>query len=298
MTKVKINKQELYFLQSILTEKELHLCQNFLFINNNKNLFINFINKTINNSRKKELILNELHNDILQINTQQILDRMDITQLIKKPFIHPNLLCLEFNGNPKILNFPKIAIIGSRHPTYYGRKQAYYFARELAQKNCVILSGGAIGIDTIATATALEFGNACCVLGSGLENIYPTSNRELFEKLKKNPHGLLLSEFNSNCNAQKWNFPRRNLTIAALVDFVLVIEGKSTSGSLITANFANDLGIDVGALPGCVDNPNSCGTNELIANGAFCIQTPSDVLERVRSCSHYFKESSICDQKL
>ena len=143
------------------------------------------------------------------------------------------------------------------------------------------MSGGAIGIDAIANAVGYDYGSTCAVIGSGINNLYPTSNLSLFQKMGNAENGLILSEFNSFEPPQKWNFPRRNISIAALADFVFVIEAALTSGSLITANAAAEFGTDVGALPGAVDHYNSQGTIELIKNGAFCIQSPQDVLERI-----------------
>ncbi len=175
-----------------------------------------------------------------------------------------------------------MAIIGSRHPTYYGREQTFRFAKELSAKGCTIISGGAIGIDSIANSVALEQdGGSCAILGSGLKNLYPPSNSFLFNNMKFSPSGLLLSEFFEQDPPQKWNFPKRNHTIALLADFVLIIEATLTSGSLITAHAALDYGTDIGALPGSIDCVNSEGTNSLIQRGAYCIQRPQDVLERV-----------------
>lgn len=212
---------------------------------------------------------------------KNIMGRYTIEALIERPFCHPALLAFQYLGNPNILKKPRVAIIGSRHPTYYGREQAQKFAKYLAQEGCTIISGGAIGIDAIANATAIENGFSCAIIGSGIKNLYPSSNLWLFQNMINSKNGLILSEFNSFETPQKWHFPRRNLSIASIADFVLVIEATKTSGSLITANAALDLGIDVGALPGNIENLNSTGTNALIQNGAFCIQTPQDVLERI-----------------
>ncbi|APJ03768.1 DNA-processing protein DprA [Silvanigrella aquatica] len=217
--------------------------------------------------------------------TQQfknILTRCKIESILQKELRHPAFLAFQYLGNPDILKKPLIAIIGSRKPTYYGRQQAYRFASALAQAGYTILSGGAIGIDAIANAVGLNHGSSCAVIGSGLKKLYPASNVKLFQDLAQSPQGLLLSEFQSYEPPQKWNFPRRNLSIAALADFVLVIEAGATSGSLLTAQAAADLGIDVGAIPGEVENTNSHGTNNLITNGAFCIQSPLDIVEIIK----------------
>ncbi|KAB8033483.1 DNA-processing protein DprA [Fluviispira multicolorata] len=237
-----------------------------------------------NEEKQKKLIdILENKNDSIAESCIKFLTRYQLESAVHKRIPHPNLLAIQYIGNPAILSSPKVAIIGSRKPTLYGREQAYRFAKELALAGCTVVSGGAIGIDTIAQEVALQHGNSCCILGNGLQNPYPSSNHILFQKLKKSPQGLIFSEFPMQERAHKWNFPQRNITIASLADFVLVIEATLTSGSLITANAACELGVDVGAVPGCIDNMNSEGTNELIKNGAFCIQNSQDILERLNS---------------
>jgi len=208
----------------------------------------------------------------------------ELQLILNKNFSHTVPNRFYYLGNKSCLRQPIVGIIGSRHPTAYGREQAFRFAKELSQAGCSILSGGAIGIDTIANETAHnQKGFSIAVIGSGIEHLYPSSNSFLFEKMKNSGHGLILSEFEPREPPLRWNFPKRNHSIALLCDFVLVIEAAKTSGSLITANAALDLGVDVGAVPGTVDSPNSEGTNALIQNGAFCIQTARDVLDRVSS---------------
>jgi DNA processing protein len=204
-------------------------------------------------------------------------------------------LAVATQGNPEILNGPKVAIIGSRHPTYYGREQAHRFAHEIAKAGITIVSGGAIGIDTIANQAAFDAGKSCAILGSGIQNPYPTTNQTLFKRFSQSQNGLVISEFPHDQGAVKWNFPRRNRTIAALADFLLVIEATLTSGSILTVNAALEMNCDIGALPGPLDAPTSEGTNRLIRDGAFCILRPSDVIERVMSiAASQMKSSKHC----
>ncbi len=212
----------------------------------------------------------------------KILTRFDLETILQRQLPAGMPLAFRFNGNPNILRKPKVAIIGSRKPTFYGREQSYKFARELSKMGFTVLSGGAIGIDTIVNSTAIQFGSSCAVIGNGLNNPYPTSNLSLFQTLGSSDNGLVLSEFADEMPAQKWNFPKRNKTIAALADFVLVIEAHTASGSLITAKCALDSGCDVGAIPGPVDSLTSSGTNQLIQCGAFCIVEPWEVIERLK----------------
>ncbi|BBH53208.1 DNA-processing protein DprA [Fluviispira sanaruensis] len=279
-----IGSQELWLLQVNLSPLERAQALDFLL---NKSIPIDFTSLVshccASIEKQKKLIQNyQLLTHISSAAEPKLLTRAQFESALSKKIPHPNLLALQYLGNPKILNKPKIAIIGSRRPTLYGREQAYRFAKELALAGCTIISGGAIGIDTTAQAVGLQYGKSCCVLGNGLINPYPPSNTQLFLNLKKSPHGLILSEFCLNESAQKWNFPQRNITIASMADFVLVVEATLTSGSLITAHAACELGIDVGALPGSIDSINSVGCHELIKNGAFCIQKPEDILQRIK----------------
>lgn len=215
--------------------------------------------------------------------SSRILTRWEVEELLLRPAPATAPLAVAVSGNPQILREPCVALIGSRHPTLYGRMQCARFARELAAAGVTVLSGGAIGIDSVATATAFETGRVAVVLGNGLGHTHPRSNHRLFRDLAESPRGLLVSEFPHDAPPTRWSFPRRNHTIAWLADFVLVVEGSRESGSLITANAALDVNCDVGAVPGPVDSPLSEGTNLLIRNGAFCIRSPQDVLDHLAS---------------
>jgi len=207
-----------------------------------------------------------------------------IEEVTKKTFFLKNVPLFFYSGNIEILEKPCIAIVGSRKPTLYGRQQAHRFAKALAQEGFCIVSGAALGIDAIAQQAALDAGGcSIAVIGSGLNFLYPPSNDALFRSLLRTDRGLILTEFEHDTPPQKWTFPKRNLTIAALAHFVLVVEASERSGSLITANAALEWGIDVGAIPGCIDSSNSSGTNGLIEQGAFCIQSPRDILLRCKT---------------
>jgi len=220
------------------------------------------------------------------MNETNTLQKNVVEQLIKKPLPKSFPEILRYAGEPALLARKRVALIGSRHPTFYGREQAAHFAKVLAQNGICVVSGAAIGIDTVANTTAFNHGCSVAVLGSGLAVPYPRSNRFLFEHMAQSKHGLILSEFDDWEVAARWNFPRRNRVIAALVDFVLVIEAAVASGSMITATLAADLGVDVGALPGPVNSPTSQGSNLLIKEGAFCIERPEEILERLAFLGH------------
>jgi len=170
------------------------------------------------------------------------------------------------------------AIVGTRHPTLYGRRIACRFARELAARGATIVSGMARGIDSESHQGALQAeGRTIAVLGSGLDVIYPKENAALFERITE--HGAVVSEFPLGMKPLAFNFPLRNRIISGLSMGVLVVEASERSGSLITAACALDEGREVYAVPGLIDSVTSCGTNQLIQKGAKLILSPDDILE-------------------
>lgn len=248
---------------------------------------IDSLNRIIQKQERIKSLALAYERDYLNLNTQMnsIATKKDMETIMKKDLHDASPLAFQFLGNMDLLKKPLVAIIGSRHPTFYGRELTYRFAKALSSFGCTIISGGAIGIDSIANSVALsQGGGSCAIIGSGVKNLYPPSNQFLFQQLQFAQDGLILSEFLENEPAQKWNFPKRNHTIALIADYVLVVEATLTSGSIITAKAAVDYGTDVGAIPGALDCVNSEGTNSIIKQGlAACVQTPSDVLEKVMS---------------
>lgn len=211
----------------------------------------------------------------------RILTRWDVESLtgrIAPPCVPLSLAIL---GNPQVLLAPKVAIVGTRHPTYYGRCQARRFGAYLAASGVTVVSGGAIGVDTLANGAALCHGASVAVLGSGFLHLHPRSNQRLFRDISRSPAGLLVTEFAPDVEPARWTFPRRNITIAWLADFVVVVEGAADSGSLITAEAALDHHCDVGAVPGPIDSSVSAGPNRLIRDGALCVCSPADVLDHL-----------------
>ena len=166
-----------------------------------------------------------------------------------------------------------ISVIGARHPTAYGIENTKTLVNSLPKK-VVVVSGMAIGIDTIAHETAMSSGHkTVAVLGSGIDVCYPTSNYKLFEKIKQNY--LLLSEYPPGVMPENLNFPKRNRIVAGLSKSVLVTESALKSGTLITVGVAIRMGVDVLCLPS-TDLGNS-GTNYCIKQGAFLVETSDDV---------------------
>lgn len=174
----------------------------------------------------------------------------------------------------------RVAIVGSRRATAYGRRAAAEFAGGFARRGVEVVSGGARGIDTCAHRGALDGGGrTIAVIGSGLRDPYPPDNRELFERVAAS--GALLSEFPFEIGPRPENFPRRNRLIAALSVAVVVVEAAARSGSSITAGHALDYGRDVMAVPGPISSPLSEGCHRLIQQGAKLVQKPEEVLEEL-----------------
>ncbi|MEN6348100.1 MAG: DNA-processing protein DprA [Syntrophomonas sp.] len=207
------------------------------------------------------------------------------------------LLCIEDSDYPEMLkNIPnppyilylkgelninaqcRIAVVGSRKATVYGKKTAFRIGKELAVHGMEVVSGMARGIDTQAHLGALDAGGGTiAVLGSGLNNIYPRENYKLYERICES--GLVMSEFSLDTRPEPGNFPNRNRLISGLCRGVVVVEAKVKSGALITADFALEQGRDVFAVPGPIDSEYSEGTNNLIKQGAQLITGADDILQ-------------------
>ncbi|NDL65955.1 DNA-protecting protein DprA [Acerihabitans arboris] len=184
-------------------------------------------------------------------------------------------------GDVACLASPQLAMVGSRQCTRYGEQWGGFFAADLAGCGITITSGLALGIDGICHRSALDAkGRTIAVLGSGLQNVYPSQHRRLAERITAYG-GALVSEFALNAAPLAGHFPYRNRIISGLSRGVLVVEAAARSGSLVTARYALDQGKDVYALPGPLGNPASAGTHWLIQQGAYLVTQPKEVLEQL-----------------
>ena len=166
--------------------------------------------------------------------------------------------------------------MGSRHPSDHGLRLTRELAEFAASNGVPVVSGLALGIDAAAHAGALEGGGPTyAVLGCGVDVVYPRTNARLFQRVVE--RGLLVSEYPPGVTPAPWRFPARNRIIAALSDTLLVVEARSRSGALITADQALDLGRDVLAVPGSPAVAGSAGTNGLIKAGAGLIEGCEDL---------------------
>ncbi|MFN3966177.1 MAG: DNA-processing protein DprA [Endomicrobiia bacterium] len=182
-----------------------------------------------------------------------------------------------------------IAIVGTRHPTEYGKTVTEKITKELSELNITIVSGLARGIDTIAHRTAINSGGrTIAVLGNGLDIYYPPENRKLQNTIENS--GAVVSEFPFGTKPEKRNFPRRNRLISGLSLGTIVIECTEKSGALITAKYSAEQGKEVFAVPGSILSKYSCGPHSLIKQGAKLIENVKDILEEISILAEWIKE--------
>jgi DNA processing protein len=183
-------------------------------------------------------------------------------------------------GNLALLNRPALAVVGSRNASPQGIRNAEAFAQAVSEAGLCVVSGMAQGIDAAAHLGGLR-GKAAsiAVVGTGLDKVYPASNRELAHQLAK--QGVIISEFALGTPPMAANFPRRNRIISGLSLGCLVVEASLQSGSLITARMALEQGREVFAIPGSIHTPQAKGCHALIKQGAKLVESAQDILEEL-----------------
>jgi DNA processing protein len=175
---------------------------------------------------------------------------------------------------------PALAVVGSRHPSAGGIRNAHEFAKHLVGYGLTIVSGLAVGIDAAAHEGALQGGGlTIAVCGTGLDRVYPSVNTKLAQRIAR--EGALISEFPVGTKPLSQNFPRRNRIISGLSMGLLVVEAAPQSGSLISARMAMEQGREVFAIPGSIHNPLARGCHALIRQGAKLVETAADILEEL-----------------
>ncbi len=163
---------------------------------------------------------------------------------------------------------PWVALVGTRRASRYALELCARLVAEMKEFDPVIVSGLALGIDGMAHRAALSHGlKTVAVLGSGVADIYPARHRELARRILQD-EGLLLSESPPGSAVERWHFPQRNRLIAALCDAVVVVEAPEKSGALLTADFGLDLGKEIYAVPGSIEDDRNRGAHRLIQDGA------------------------------
>jgi len=173
-----------------------------------------------------------------------------------------------------------VALVGTRRASAYGREVTQVLATELARHGVTIVSGLALGVDTVAHRAALEAGGrTLAVLGSGLDHLYPPQNRGLAATIAG--QGAVISDYALGTRPDANNFPPRNRIISGLSRGVVIVEAGERSGALITARFAAEQGREVFAVPGSILHPGSAGCNALIQQGATPVLSVDDLLEQL-----------------
>lgn len=184
-------------------------------------------------------------------------------------------------GDVDVLSRPQLAIVGSRKPTIDGRDNARRFAAGISAAGYVVTSGLALGIDAEAHRGTLENkGLTIAVLGTGLDNVYPSTNKKLAAQITEQG-GAVISEFPLQMRSYQSNFPQRNRIISGLAHGVLVVEAAEQSGSLITARFAGEQGREVFAVPGTIHNLYARGCHRLIRQGAKLVESVDHIFEEL-----------------
>jgi DNA processing protein len=175
----------------------------------------------------------------------------------------------------------RVAVVGTRKCTIYGREIAQELGASLAHRGVDVVSGLASGVDAAAHAGAITKDPArlVAVVAGGVDVVYPESNRGLYRAIAE--HGALLSEWPLGARPAPWRFPARNRLVAALSAAVVVVESREKGGSMYTVDEALRRDRAVFAVPGSIRSPVSAGTNKLIADGAYALNNIDDLLDAV-----------------
>lgn len=203
--------------------------------------------------------------------------------------IHKPPQKLYYKGNLDLLKKTCIAVVGTRKNSDYGEEMTRKIIDELSHLDICIVSGLALGIDTVAHQAALEYGlSTIAILGSGIENIYPLENFELAETISKK--GLIMSEYEGQLAPLKGNFPQRNRIVSGISVATIIIEAPERSGALITAKLALEQNREIFAIPGDIDRQNSIGPLRLLQDGgAYPISSGQDVIDILQKQPHLFE---------
>lgn len=216
-----------------------------------------------------------------------IQEKSEYPPLLKEIYSPPTTLYVR--GTLPDPSLPTLAIVGSRKISSYGTQVAPELAGALADAGVVIVSGLALGVDSLAHQAAVERNQpTIAVLGCSINDsaIYPTSNRYLSHRIL-DTNGALISEYPLGVAPLKHHFPARNRMISGMSLGVLIIEASSESGSLLTARHALDQNREVFAVPGSIYSLNCEGTNNLIKMGAHCVTSTDDILDALNISSNF-----------
>lgn len=258
--------------------------------------------------KNSKLVSKQIHKaNKLNVTIVSVIDD-DYPELLLEIYDFPLVLyCL---GNVKRLkDNNKIAMVGTRKPTYDAQKMCDMTARFLAPYHFTIVSGLAFGVDALAHRSALSYGcDTIAVLATAVDDITPKSNIKLAMYILKR-NGLIISEYPFGDTLHNGKFVARNRIVSGLCQKVFIVEGGKNSGSMTTAEHALDQNRDLFVMPGSISNPSAVGTNALLRCGALPVIEPDDLLlkeERVDTNVNYthpiairlFEEGAMSMEKL
>lgn len=212
---------------------------------------------------------------------------------------YPQLLCkisnpplvLYYKGEISLLQNRCIAVIGTRSATDKGKYHARSFAREIAAQGYTVVGGLSAGIEAAAHIGALSTGATCAVLASGIDSVYPSENKELYNRICEN--GVVISEYMPGARTGKYAIPFRNRLISGLCESVLLVEAPEKSGALTTVSHALEQGRDVYALDDRTEAPEFAGNRALIEDGATAVTNPYDILNNSEYTAYDFLRRAV-----
>lgn len=230
-----------------------------------------------------------------EIDPLALLEQIEAQNIQTFHFMHPEYpLQLRHIYDPPLVLFVKgklsfeemsktkiVGVVGTRRPTAYGQRLAKQISKGLAECGVTVVSGMALGVDSLAHWGAIEGnGRTAAVLGCGVDYCYPSSNKPLYKSLVEKEGQAVISEFFPGSKPETWRFPARNRIISGLSEALLVVEAGESSGALITAQMAFEQNRAVFAIPGRVDSPMSVGTNGLMfKNQAQLCRNYMDIMD-------------------
>lgn len=248
--------------------------------------------------KKANVIVQGLANKLLLEKEEDLIQKSQACYISLCNSDYPALLS-EIHSPPPILyykghhfsrykNRSAIAIVGSRQGNYYAEQVVNHFVPELVKHNVCIVSGGALGVDSMAhKATIQAHGDTMVILGSGLLHLYPYQNKTLFDAvIQKN--GTVISCFSMDTKPLAHNFPARNRIISGMTSATVIVQAAAKSGAYITAQCALDQGKEVFAVPGNIFEPLSAGCHALLSQGAQLADSVHTILQH--TVPHEFVE--------
>lgn len=235
----------------------------------------------IDGLKDKALLARE--QELIETYKIQVITYLDPTypKLLRHIYYPPMVLYVKQDSCTPLQDSPTLAVVGSRKADMYAHTCLKHIIPQLIEAGYTIVSGGALGADSIAHEQTMQCGGkTVAVFGSGLLTAYPRSNKDMFKRIVERG-GTLVSPFPLKATPTKGNFPARNRIIAGLSHGCLVVQAAKKSGALITAQFALEQGRQVYAIPGSIHNKQSQGCHALIQEGAKLVTNANDILDEI-----------------